>query len=282
MMKNKVLGAFIEGGLNGVALPLARIQGEQMEGDSSTRLGERVYATEQAFAVNAIDGTLVTDEVLAFADACMRLGDDSIAAATFSPSARQGLGSALRGLVSDGRAREVMDRVALGEFSRARDMLGPFDLYSLGLFFSKTGMPAPEPCDWSGAGKEEVVSLASKVAPAGLAQLGFPDNSWFGMNGSTLARLAPVEAAASYITPLRMAEATCDLKLRVAGLFRSLGLPATLFKPVAKALARECVKMFRQSSAWDWAAAVRAVRAIDETAVRKVLLRIFDVRGIQE
>ena len=264
--KDDVIGAHMEGSLVGISSALARLKGEQIEGSSTTRFAYPGFPALQRSATALINPVDLTGDVIEYAALSMNLAETLMAAAIVDNKIKERIELYLNRNVGARRAQLIREYLNSARINKAKELFLLSELYHLGDEYFQD-QATSEVYPWKFQEIIRLKELAEKVDANGMAQLGFPASSWYGIETLTLETQAPIETMSTYWLPDRLAERSCEFKLQLARLFWQVGLPSELFKPVCNRIISKVIKDVGQVSGEDWMPIIDAFKAVDEKMV---------------
>ncbi len=279
VMRDDVLGARIRGSLVGISAAMAKLKGEQLEGGVATRFADPAFPVMQKVAIALINPAELSDAVLGFAAESINLAERLLAAATVDSEIKNYCYDFVSRRCGERRALLIKKHLAAGQIDKVKELMLPSELFSLGHeFYSDGAFGADYP--WSFRQSALLDELSKGLNRAGLSQLGYPAASWHGIDTLALESPAPVEAMATYVSPHRLAERSCELKLQLARIFWQSGLPASIFKPIADRVVEKAMRDVGQASVQDWEPIIRAIKNINEEMVMETAFELINLWGL--
>jgi hypothetical protein len=202
-------------------------------------------------------GKLDDDDLRLFA-LIVRAAREWIVEAAADPVLRAGLAESALGLVSLRRRADLLKSLEAGDWPTVWDTLTLSDLYFLGSRYFDRYKTDPV--------ESPVISAARDL----LAKHGRPRMDE--LIGSR-AEPAPYEDFDRYLFPARLHERLSELKLYVADLMVSSGIPAATFTTVAEPVGREVFRNLQMADPYDWRSAIAAFAGMDRGAQERALAR---------
>ena len=281
LVKDKTLGSRIVGSLAGIARPLARLKAEQLQARSSTRFADSTFPVTQKLAVELIDQPRLTHGAITCAGRTLELGRRILAGSVIDEKLRLFAFPAIKRFCGQKRSWEVTQLLQRGELAPAVELILPSELFQLGKEYwmsqsaHSSRTPVESDLDWFFAKAPGCTWHFSHAAESPINELGFPLTTYVGVDLLFLGHLGTIEASATYNTPHRLAERSCELKLRMAELFWRMGLPSALFKPVCDKVLDRALPRVGQVDREDWRAVTQQLQKINEDDVEAVLSELF-------
>jgi len=213
----------------------------------------------------------------------MDLARKVLAASILDKKLRSFVFATIKELCGSGRSWQVREQIQRGNLAAAWDHMLPSELFQLGREYwmshsndNPSRNRVESDLDWFFQENPGCTWHFAHSSESPMSQLGFPLTTFVGVDLLSLGHPGSIEASATYNTPYRLAERSCELKLRMAELFWRMGLPSPLFKLVCDRLLDRVLPRVGQVNREDWRAITRQLQVVSEDDVQAVLSDLFD------
>lgn len=283
LVKDRLLGSQIVGSLAGLSRPLARLKAEQLRAHSATRFADSTYPVTQKLAVELVDPLHLTNETLACVGRTIDLARKILAASLLDRKLRAFALSEIGRLTGSLRSSRIRQSIEDGDLAAALDLLLPSELYQLGKDYwtrqsgnSQPDKPIETDLSWFFQKNQGCTASFTQRETSPANELGFPMATSLGVDLLALGDFGPIEGAATFNSPHRAAERSCELKLHMAELFWRMGLPSPLFKLVCDKILDQVLPQVGQVDREDWKAVTQHLQTVDREDIESVLAQLLN------
>lgn len=263
--QEEAIGASMDGSLAGLGFELMRLQIAQSNRAGISADADIAPAILQG--IRKIRPDLRTDRSQQYVALACRLGSGLITRMPEDPKLAEWIDEALKPLVSPRRLEQLQQGAA--------KVLSPSELFLLGHTYLNSFDHAATQCSEQPL-CAAVSRLAEIVPPRGtkeynvflkeVSQYGILLRSRTGLSRFSIDMLDSYERLEKHLDPEYLYDRICDLKIRIAELNYSLGLPATLGEIQGNA-ALDAILPPYSTSGGDWQYAIRRINELTEKSV---------------
>ena len=257
-------GSFFAGGFAsfGNAAGKAAAQSAKLGGQNSEAI-----VSKQMAALRATDWSKLQDEDLRLLSLKITVAREWIVRAAGRADLRTGLSESSLGLLSLTRRANLVEALAVNDWSAVWSSVTLSDLYFLGDRYLERYKTDP----WQSPATRALREIATHNDGSRLAWLGAEFDELFLCSHPHLRPAPPYEDLEKEIHPEKVAERSAEFKLYLAQVADRSGIPASALGSLAEPAARIVLKRLQLTDIYDWRSALAAYASLDANILQEVL-----------